>query len=481
LYDPVPDNPNNPASYLNPTNGPLDPQNNPKTVTACYENTDPDYIVSNPTAPLTVNCEDADITYNGGTYFTVNPNNLTGTVYLSAYGLDANDGADTRGDIRNGTAKFRENSGLLGVNGPVLGEASEIPFGLINPGNYQEGIAATQFTDQITSSQASSGGKIYNVWVGGGNYYCDNDMATGDYIPITLAMPGQDFVTGGGYTVFTPTNASAGTYAGTVGKRMNFGFVMKTNPSGTNLQGQVNVIYRRVVSGLTRIYQIKSNAINTLVVQNVNDAGAAATGTNITFRKATISTKANLKDITDPLNPVSLGGNLSLTVVAWESTTVNTGALDRITVQLNGSGSLGLLFANSWSGSSSIWQTLTGGKIQVRNASTPPPGQRINNTTTSIQTTEEIKTKPTLGDALEFNVKAFPNPSGDEFNVYLEGANNDKVSLIVYDALGREIKKFEKESGNIPIHFGRDLKGGIYILEVRQGENRKTIKLIKQN
>jgi len=255
---------------------------------------------------------------------------------------------------------------------------------------------------------------------------------------------------------------------------------MKSNPSGTNLQGQVNVIFRRVVSGVTRIYQIKSNAINTLVVQNVNDAGAVATGTNITFRKATITTKANLKDITDPLNEISLGGNLSLTVVAWESTTVNTGALDRITVQLNGSGSLGLLFANSWSGSSATWQTLTGGKIQVRNASTPPPGQRINTTTTTAQTSEVAKSKPTLADVLVFNVKVFPNPSEHVFTLFLENATNEKVQIVVYDAIGRQVKMFEKESGNIPIHFGADLKVGVYIVEVRQGENRKTLKLVKQ-
>jgi hypothetical protein len=39
---------------------------------------------------------------------------------------------------------------------------------------------------------------------------------------------------------------------------------------------------------------------------------------------------------------------------------------------------------------------------------------------------------------------------------------------------------FEKESGNIPIHFGADLKVGAYVVEVRQGINRKTIKLVKQ-
>jgi hypothetical protein len=47
--------------------------------------------------------------------------------------------------------------------------------------------------------------------------------------------------------------------------------------------------------------------------------------------------------------------------------------------------------------------------------------------------------------------------------------------------MGREVKKFEKESANIPVIFGRELKGGIYIVEVRQGDNHKTVKLIKQN
>jgi hypothetical protein len=81
----------------------------------------------------------------------------------------------------------------------------------------------------------------------------------------------------------------------------------------------------------------------------------------------------------------------------------------------------------------------------------------------------------------DFNVKVFPNPSQDQFSLYLEGASNDKVHIVVYDAIGREVKKFEKEGGNIPVIFGRDLIGGAYFVEVRQGNNHKTVKLIKQN
>ena len=96
----------------------------------------------------------------------------------------------------------------------------------------------------------------------------------------------------------------------------------------------------------------------------------------------------------------------------------------------------------------------------------------------SITSARQIETVPGVAP---FNVKVFPNPSQDQFSLYLEGASNDKVHIVVYDAMGREVKKFEKEGGNIPVIFGRDLRGGAYFVEVRQGENHKTLKLIKQN
>jgi hypothetical protein len=65
---------------------------------------------------------------------------------------------------------------------------------------------------------------------------------------------------------------------------------MQYNKSGTNLKGQCNIIVR---SG-GRIYQIKSNAVNTLVAQ-----ATTATGTPAYF-----NTKANYSDITDPNAPV---------------------------------------------------------------------------------------------------------------------------------------------------------------------------------
>jgi len=50
---------------------------------------------------------------------------------------------------------------------------------------------------------------------------------------------------------------------------------------------------------------------------------------------------------------------------------------------------------------------------------------------------------------------------------------------VVYDVLGRIVKQIEKSDGQL-IRFGEELISGTYIAELRQGINRKTIKLIKQ-
>ena len=100
-------------------------------------------------------------------------------------------------------------------------------------------------------------------------------------------------------------------------------------------------------------------------------------------------------------------------------------------------------------------------------------------TTTNI-TAQNMQMETVIPDILKFSVKVFPNPTEHQFTLVLDGASNEKVQIIVYDAVGRQVKMFEKESANIPIRFGADLKVGAYIVEVRQGDNRKTLKLVKQ-
>jgi PKD repeat protein len=202
-------------------------------VTAVLSGVNSNYSISNPGTILTITCEDAEVTYNGGEFFSANPNNGDFSVALSAFVVDADDGS--RGEIRNADVTFREDDEF----GAILGTAN-IPVGLIDPANHQEGFATTDVIGTLTNSEQSSGGRIYEVWSGVDNYYCGESETP---VTVTIAMPGGEYVTGGGHKIMTNTS---GLYPGlnNAGKRMNFGLVMKWNKSGKNLQGKVNVIYR---------------------------------------------------------------------------------------------------------------------------------------------------------------------------------------------------------------------------------------------
>ncbi len=89
----------------------------------------------------------------------------------------------------------------------------------------------------------------------------------------------------------------------------------------------------------------------------------------------------------------------------------------------------------------------------------------------------------TLGvDELDItNLKVFPNPTIDNFTVSFELESNEKLSLNLYDTLGRiiESKVFENNLGGIFIETFdcKHLKSGMYYLSIRN-ENKRVIKNI---
>ena len=166
-------------------------------------------------------------------------------------------------------------------------------------------------------------------------------------------MPGS--INGGGYLVNGST--AAGSYKPDVGLKTNFGFNVKYNKSGTNLQGKVNIILRRTEGEVLRTYQIKSNAIDTLTVKTL--AGPRY--------RATFTSKANLTDITDPLNPVPVSsvGNGLLQITLTDNG--DPGSSDTIGITYyNKDG--GLVFSNQWARAERPSKLLKGGNLQVRPA-----------------------------------------------------------------------------------------------------------------
>ena len=126
---------------------------------------------------------------------------------------------------------------------------------------------------------------------------------------------------------------SAGLKAGDAGTKNHFGFNVKYNKQGTNLQGNINTIVRRTEADGLHVYQIKGNSMTSLAVQTL-------TGT------ATFNGKASIQDITNPLSPIPVDGNATLQVTMTDRGEPGSGS-DTIGITVwNKQG--GLWFSSNW-------------------------------------------------------------------------------------------------------------------------------------
>jgi len=76
------------------------------------------------------------------------------------------------------------------------------------------------------------------------------------------------------------------------------------------------------------------------------------------------------------------------------------------------------------------------------------------------------------------NVNVFPNPSTSNFNVKVITVGQGKISARLMDLQGRFIQTV-KMNPNESVNLGSELKAGSYLLEVRQGNNIKTTRVVK--
>jgi hypothetical protein len=78
-----------------------------------------------------------------------------------------------------------------------------------------------------------------------------------------------------------------------------------------------------------------------------------------------------------------------------------------------------------------------------------------------------------------FELEAFPNPSPGIFTLSIKSFNETPVFVTVRDGVGRvvERKQYLQAHGTVPL--GQTYRPGIYYAEVVQGNQRKTVKLVK--
>jgi len=311
------------------------------------------------TNPYVITKEDARTTYTGPLFAsTSSPTSTAFTLLLTATiqditafdpSLSPPSPDNYPGDIRNAVARFVDR-----LTGNTLCTA---PIGLVNSADTKTGTISCNLYGDVGSNSSIQYTVeiIVDDYLTSKSYYKRNDSFDDTVVTVSQAIPGM--VTGGGYLQMSDPTNSAGQYQGTAKMKTNFGFNVKYNNTGKNLQGNLNFIIR---SG-SRIYQIKSNAMNSLAIKQGKTSGCTtATATNPCA--VTFTSKANLTDITDPTNTISLGGNLNMIVNMTDMG--EPGSSDTFAITLYDA-SNNLLFSSNWSGTQTMEQVLGGGNVVV--------------------------------------------------------------------------------------------------------------------
>jgi hypothetical protein len=78
----------------------------------------------------------------------------------------------------------------------------------------------------------------------------------------------------------------------------------------------------------------------------------------------------------------------------------------------------------------------------------------------------------------KLSVLVYPNPSAQQFRLKLSSETADKVRVGIFDMQGKRMSQMQL-SANSVTEFGNGLKPGIYHLEVVQGDDIQTVRIVK--
>jgi hypothetical protein len=115
-----------------------------------------------------------------------------------------------------------------------------------------------------------------------------------------------------------------------------------------------------------------------------------------------------------------------------------------------------------------------GGTVKVRAGNACGNGS-YRNLTVSVTCRESY-----LQNASVFDADIFPNPARSHFIMRINPDYESDVVLILRDLAGREINRYENLKPDNNFEFGTSLPPGVYLAELSSGDERKIIRLIKQ-
>jgi len=422
---------------------------------------DGSYLSSSDTDAFDITPENALVKYNGVQLIaTAGSNSSSATVTLRAVVQDISvtDLTDTwPGDIRNATVQFKIYD--ADSNSYTLIKSSSIfpVTDLLVSGNILTGLVSWDNTFEIGSNNS----KTFGVEIIVNNYY--TGQIDKEDLLITVYKPAGDFITGGGYIIPVNPIIPVAKYPSNPNTKTNFGFMVKYNKTGKNLQGNLNFIWRTEGG---RIFQAKSNSMTSLGVNIFDEAD----------KIAVFVAKCNVRDLSPLSAPIPNSGGLLMYVTMHDKG--EPGNMDVIGFTIwNGNE---LWYSSNWNGLSTSEMNLVGGNLVVHS------GFNLGTTsaTTKITGNTAIKVAQPVEVVLDipFNVTAYPNPSADYFTLKLQGLSyeaSQKVEVNVFDLLGRQVYS-KQGSAQDSYEFGQQFQVGVYLVTVKQGNNTASLKLIKK-
>jgi hypothetical protein len=80
-----------------------------------------------------------------------------------------------------------------------------------------------------------------------------------------------------------------------------------------------------------------------------------------------------------------------------------------------------------------------------------------------------------------FAVIAYPNPFADNFMLNVTSVSESTIQIRVYDMLGKQVENRNVEASDLEnLQIGSSYPSGVYNVVVTQGENNKTLRVIKR-
>jgi hypothetical protein len=90
-----------------------------------------------------------------------------------------------------------------------------------------------------------------------------------------------------------------------------------------------------------------------------------------------------------------------------------------------------------------------------------------------------VQNQPSISTPINpMTVSVYPNPTTSSYHLFVKSNNISTVNARVFDAQGRLVKTFRFNSSET-VAFGNELKAGVYFVELREGKELKTVRVVK--